>query len=382
MISDLEKFESSKKYPRHGKAYAQGGIFLKEEEGSTVNVRDVFLGIMKSVGSKLKDGKLLDLLKISRPAIISYPRTYLECIAIDFIHTKFLDKAAAAQDPVQRLKYVVAFFMAAFHRNPIEMLTTGPLNPILGETFYAEKRDGTKIFCEQISHHPPVSAYMINHPTNAYKLYGKGEVTAKMAGLNTIDGARTGETIIEFSDGGKFILSNPEMRIEGLMMGDRTLNFMKSFTITDQTNQIAADITFNYEEVGTFSKIGSSFKSLFGGSNAQTEKPLPDSFKLNIYRMEKDEITYEIKKTDICKGSGSWLSHLQIDGDLYWKVGDSVGDIWIDDDNKKLASDSKYRQDSKYIREKDFTKAQKEKEDLENLQRQDAKLRKANKETQ
>jgi hypothetical protein len=47
---------------------------------------------------------------------------------------------------------------------------------------------------------------------------------------------------------------------------------------------------------------------------------------------------------------------------------------------KKLPSDSKYRVDSKYIREKDFTRAQKEKEDLENFQRQDAKLRKANKE--
>jgi hypothetical protein len=380
MTSELEKFENSKKYARHGKAYAQGGVFLKEEEGSNVNVRDVLLGILKSVGSKLKEGKLLDLLKISRPAIISYPRTYLECIAIDFINTKLLDKAAETQDPVERLKSVVAFFMAGFHRNPTEMLTTGPLNPILGETFFAEKRDGTKIYCEQISHHPPVSAYLINHPTGAYKLHGKGEVTAKMAGLNTIDGSRTGETVIEFSDGGKIIVANPEMRIEGLMMGDRTLNFMKSFTFTDQVNQITAEITFNYEETGAFSKISSSFKSFFGGS-AQTEKPLADSFNLLIYKSEKQGDTNEIKKTEICKGSGSWLSHLQINGDLYWKVDASVDDIWLgEDESKKLPSDSKYRVDSKYIREKDFNQAQKEKEDLENLQRLDSKLRKGNKE--
>jgi hypothetical protein len=380
MINDLEKFDNSKKYPRHGKAYAQGGVSLKEEEGSSVNVRDVLLGIMKSVGSKLKEGKLLDLLKISRPAIISYPRTYLECIAIDFINTKLLDKAAETQDPAQRLKYVVAFFMAGFHRNPSEMLTTGPLNPILGETFYAEKRDGTKIFCEQISHHPPVSAYLINHPTGAYKLYGKGEVTAKMAGLNTIDGSRTGETIIEFSDGGKIIVANPEMRIEGLMMGDRTLNFMKTFAFTDPVNQIAADITFNYEETGTLSKISSSFKSFFGSNNAQVEKPLADSFNLVIYKSEKQGDTNEIKKIEICKGSGSWLSYLQINGDLYWKVDETVEDVWVEDENKKLPSDSKYRIDAKYIREKDFNQAQKEKEDLENKQRQDVKLRKANKE--
>jgi len=259
------------------------------------------------------------------------------------------------------------------------MLATGPLNPVLGETYYAEKRDGTKIFCEQISHHPPVSAYLINHHSGAYKVYGQGEVAAKMAGLNTVDGARTGQTVVEFSDGGKIIVTNPEMRIEGLMMGDRILNFMKTCTFTDEANQISADITFNYQETGTLTKITSSFKSFFGGSN-QVEKPLPDTFNIILYKSEKQDESSSIQKTELCKGSGSWLSHLEIDGDLYWKIQDPVEDIWLDDDNKKLPSDSKHRLDSKYIREKNFDVAQKEKEAIENLQRADAKLRKAQKE--
>ena len=34
-----------------------------------------------------------------------------------------------------------------------------PFNPILGETWQAQLSDGTAIFMEQLSHHPPVTAF-------------------------------------------------------------------------------------------------------------------------------------------------------------------------------------------------------------------------------
>jgi len=39
-----------------------------------------------------------------------------------------------------------------------------PFNPILGETWQAHLADGTSIFLEQISHHPPVSAFQLIGP--------------------------------------------------------------------------------------------------------------------------------------------------------------------------------------------------------------------------
>ena len=39
-----------------------------------------------------------------------------------------------------------------------------PFNPILGETWEAGLPDGTQIFIEQISHHPPISAFQMNGP--------------------------------------------------------------------------------------------------------------------------------------------------------------------------------------------------------------------------
>ena len=50
-----------------------------------------------------------------------------------------------------------------------------PFNPILGETYQATYPDGTNIFLEQISHHPPVSMYELEGPGKAWKLRGYNE---------------------------------------------------------------------------------------------------------------------------------------------------------------------------------------------------------------
>lgn len=371
-----EKFDRTKAYTRHTKAHVQGGVLLKDEEGTGVNKRDIMLNLLKSVGSKLKEGKILDLLKISRPAVLSAPKTYLECIAGDLFHTKFLDRAAATQDPVLRMKNVIAFTLSGLCRNITELGNNGPLNPILGETYYAEKRDGTKLFCEQISHHPPVSAFLMNHPAGAYKVYGTGEVTAKMTGLNTINGQRVGDTVIVFKNGEKIIIGNPEMRIDGLVMGERIVNYMKSFSITDEKNRLAAEITFNYEEIGTMTKLATSFKGLFGGSSQKADKPLFDSFNISLYSFTKQKDSNEVTRAEICSGTGSWLSHLEIEGDMYWKLTDAVEDAWMETNTMKLDSDSRNRMDANCIKKKNYDQAQREKDGLENLQRHDAKLRK------
>lgn len=72
-----------------------------------------------------------------------------------------------------------------------------------------------------------------------------------MSGLNTIHGMRIGATTIEFKDGGQIIIENPDMYIDGIMMGERTLNYIKSFSIRDFANKLISEITFNYEVIGS-----------------------------------------------------------------------------------------------------------------------------------
>ena len=59
------------------------------------------------------------------------------------------------------------------------------LNPYLGETFQGNFNDGTKLYSEQISHHPPISYFLVYGPQKNYKYYGHYLYEAK-AGLNTL----------------------------------------------------------------------------------------------------------------------------------------------------------------------------------------------------
>jgi len=367
-----EKFDPKTKYTRHARSHPKGGVHLTEQAGK---VKEVGLSILKTMGVKIKEEGVFDVLKMSRPAIISYPKTYLQCVAGDFYNTRYLTKAAELTDPLERMKNVICFFLSGIGRNPAEFQNNGPLNPVLGETFHATKKDGTELFCEQISHHPPVSAYLLVGPKRSYKLYGTGELEVKMNGFNNIIGRRIGKTVIEFADGAKIVFTNPDTRIDGLLMGDRRYNYIKTCVFLDKKNKLSAEITFLYEEVGTISKLTSGLKSMFGSSK---EKATSDQFEVVFFNYEK-QTGGDAKKEVLCEGTGSWMSHIQINNDLMWKIDDSEDD-WIENMENRLPSDSLFREDSKYIKLKDFDNAQKEKDNLENRQRADAKLRKENQE--
>jgi len=140
----------------------------------------------------------------------------------------------------------------------------------------------------------------------------------------------------------------------------------------DKVHKLSAEVTFLYETTGTISKLTSGIKRLFG---KKEEKDPCDMFEVVFFKYEKQQ-DGEPKKEVLCEGSGSWLSFIQVDNALLWRVDKPTEDPWIEKMDKRLLSDSLFREDSKYIKIKDYDNAQKEKENLENRQRADAKLRK------
>ena len=76
MAARIEKFDPAQVYPRHPKAYPQGfpslsphflitfpgGVHLKEDPNSTVNTRDVIINIIKSVGGKVNNKLVIEIL--------------------------------------------------------------------------------------------------------------------------------------------------------------------------------------------------------------------------------------------------------------------------------------------------------------------------------
>ena len=71
---------------------------------------------------------------------------------------------------------------------------------------------------------------------------------------------------------------------------------------------------------------------------------------------------------------GSWVSHLEFDGNRYWNLVTEVADAWRPDP-KPLMSDSRFRQDLAALAANEINAAQAWKDKLEENQRHDKKLR-------
>ncbi|KAF6001579.1 hypothetical protein F1559_003634 [Cyanidiococcus yangmingshanensis] len=111
-----------------------------------------------SLWSILKDAVGKDLSRISIPVVFNEPLSFLQRLVEDIEASSLLDRAAETPDPSMRMLLVAAF--AVSHYSSTLGRTGKPFNPLLGETyeFQVPGSPQTRVLCEQVSHHPPVSA--------------------------------------------------------------------------------------------------------------------------------------------------------------------------------------------------------------------------------
>jgi hypothetical protein len=74
------------------------------------------------------------------------------------------------------------------------------MNPILGETYEMLWEDGSKLYLEQTSHHPPISHYLMYGPNDNFKYHGYSNFISN-AGLNSLKVINRGKRFVEFKDG-------------------------------------------------------------------------------------------------------------------------------------------------------------------------------------
>jgi hypothetical protein len=217
-----------------------------------------------------------------------------------------MTQAAEQKDPIERMKYLTVFLLAGLHCNAVLCKSKAPLNPILGETHQANKDDGTTIYLEQTSHHPPTSNYYMVGPEKSYEMFGFAVVNAQLTGVNSIKGWREGKNILKFKDGSLITFTTPETRINGLLMGDRSLNYSGSLIIKDFNNKIESVTHFPYKESGKMEAIKNSITSMFSKGD---DAPL-DHFAVQISKLNMQTKVKEL----VCEGHGSWLGQIYIEG--------------------------------------------------------------------
>ncbi|KAF8890646.1 hypothetical protein BD779DRAFT_239667 [Infundibulicybe gibba] len=102
-----------------------------------------------------------------------------------------------------------------------------PLNPVLGELFYGKwpdvhGRGQTDLLVEQVSHHPPITAYVIENKTKGIRLVGHNAQKTSFSGGSIIV-KQIGHAILAVTlpSGGQqeFLITLPRLRIDGLWYG-------------------------------------------------------------------------------------------------------------------------------------------------------------------
>ncbi|XP_051736168.1 oxysterol-binding protein-related protein 2b [Ctenopharyngodon idella] len=124
-----------------------------------------------SVWSILKKCIGLELSKITMPIVFNEPLSFLQRISEYMEHTYLIQKACSQTDSIERMQTVAAFAVSAVAS---QWDRTGkPFNPLLGETYELTREDqGFRLISEQVSHHPPISAFHTESLTGEFEFHG------------------------------------------------------------------------------------------------------------------------------------------------------------------------------------------------------------------
>ena len=330
--------------------------------------------LLRKIGKNLLTGR--SIMNISMPIDIFDTTSFLERIAYSFTHIPiFLEKAAKTTDIIQQMNYICAAFISTLHMS-IDQIK--PFNPILGETFQAWIK-GSPLYLEQISHHPPISAFQLYG--NGYILQGNFEVVAELH-ANSLTGKELGLFEVYLTNQNRrFYYTSPDCDINGgFAFGQRYVNYDGRSIIFNKEQNLIMELMFNPDKKGfienLFSRAATPCDYFSGSTYKVTEacmKRLLKTKPMNKFLYygvnKKTEIVEELNKV-----RGIWHEYLMIDDKKYWDLKEHVA-YELEYETDPLPSDSIYREDANVWKSGNIEKSQMAKEKLEEIQRADRKWR-------
>ncbi|XP_059539661.1 oxysterol-binding protein-related protein 8 isoform X3 [Myotis daubentonii] len=189
----------------------------------------------------------MDLSRVVLPTFILEPRSFLDKLSDYYYHADFLSEAALEENPYFRLKKVVKWYLSGFYKKPKGLKK--PYNPILGETFrclWIHPRTNSKTFyiAEQVSHHPPISAFYVSNRKDGFCISGSILAKSKFYG-NSLSAILDGEARLTFLNRGEdYVMTMPYAHCKGILYGTMTLELGGTVNITCQKTGYSAILEF------------------------------------------------------------------------------------------------------------------------------------------
>jgi len=234
-----------------------------------------------------------------------------------------------------------------------------PFNPILGETFQGHF-SGEPIYCEQISHHPPITATQI---------YGKDYTFSSTVipgnqlgmNLNSIYIRENGLVKLHLKKTNNHIIARPSSYcFQGIMFGPKLMYPYGMSYMWSQDSFHISVIKYSLD----ISKANDHFE---GYVYKVTEDVINKFEELKVYdysEEESDEFFMGFKPINVLRGYST--HYCKIDDKKIWDI-ENFRHMKLFSCSRKLPSDSSNREDLNLWRLKDLSMAEEAKNELEIL---------------
>ena len=365
MISKDRPVTKQEVFTASGLEVTPEGELKLVDENMIKQQRGVVMEVAKQLVKSLADGR--GVVGLSLPVRIFEPRSTLERI-VDWwsFAPTYLTAAAKTTDPLERMKNVIAFCISGLY---VSASQAKPFNPYLGETYQGVMEDGTEVYCEHTSHHPPIANFYVVNPE--YKFYGRYLFEGKL-NKNTLYIRQDGPNYVEFKDKSRIVFSLPLVKVKGMVLGDREFHYAGVAKFLDPLSGIKAVIKMSSAEKKGF--FGKRRHDTFDGRIYFVKQGIaPKTYKSKDDE-DEDDLKYADVAKDICTLTGSFVENLIIDGKEYWNI-DKQRPSNCKPVKDPIPSDVRFREDMIWLKYGSLQNAGDWKIRLEEQQRWDRKFR-------
>ncbi|XP_036399421.1 oxysterol-binding protein-related protein 5-like isoform X1 [Megalops cyprinoides] len=212
-------------------------------------------GLIWTLLKQLRPG--MDLSKVVLPTFILEPRSFLDKLSDYYYHADLLSQVPTEESPYCRIKQVLRWYLSGFYKKPKGLKK--PYNPILGETFrccwlHPQTDSCTYYIAEQVSHHPPVSAFYVCNRKDGFCINGSILAKSKFYG-NSLSAILDGKARLVFlARDEEYVITMPYAHCKGILYGTMTL-------------ELGGKITIDCEKTKCFAELEFKLKPFLGGSS-------------------------------------------------------------------------------------------------------------------
>eukprot|EP01080_Neovahlkampfia_damariscottae_P009286 gene9286-1374_t len=223
---------------------------LSEEsyvDSQNMSFDDSQVSILSEFVKQLKPG--VELFRISVPAVILQPCSLLEKNSTYVRPNKLILDIKKETSKEKRFIQVLSWVLSNYSTVPRKgIYGCKPYNPILGEVFECiwEHDDSQTIYVsEQVSHHPPITAFYLINEKAGFAF--SGHVNPKQTfSVNSVETVLEGQMRIDLSETKEQFIWKPQtVSVSGIFMGEQSIQFCDQAVLISKDYKATVDFYVN-----------------------------------------------------------------------------------------------------------------------------------------